>query len=361
MKEHSSGRRAFTLGLLATAASPMLARAQKGMDSPSRDVYMLQGADRDAKLLAEAKKQGKVVVYTSLNTKDSIPITEAFEKKTGIKVELWRASSEKVLQRAVTEARAGRHACDVVETNGPEMEAAYREQVLDEFWSPYFKDLPPAAFPKHRHYVADRFNFFTIGYNTNLVKPEQVPKSYQDLADPRWSGKVGLEAGDVDWFAAMVKHMGEEAGLGFFRKLSANNPQMRSGHTLMAELLASGEFPIAGVIYNHNVERLKDKGAPVEWKALDPTFGRPNAIGVARRAPRPHAALVFADFMLSPEGQQLIKKRNRVPSSRAVKTRLNDFPFQMIDPVITLDEEAKWEKIWTDLFLKGQKLKKEHD
>ena len=99
----------------------------------------------------------------------------------------------------------------------------------------------------------------------------------------------------------------------------------------------------------------------MEWKPLEPTFARPNAIGVARHAQRPHAALVFADFMLSPEGQQLIKKRHRVPSSRAVKTPLNDFPFQMIDPVITLDEEAKWEKIWTDLFLKGQKIKKESD
>jgi iron(III) transport system substrate-binding protein len=129
----------------------------------------------------------------------------------------------------------------------------------------------------------------------------------------------------------------------------------------MGELIGSGEIPLAAAIYNHNVERLKDKGAPVEWKALDPTFGRPNAIGVARHAQRPHAALVFADFMLSPEGQQLIKKRHRVPSSRAVKTSLNDFPYEMIDPVIVLDEEAKWEKAWTDLFLKGQKPTKDKD
>ena len=125
-----------------------------------------------------------------------------------------------MLQRAVTEARAGRFACDVLETNGPEMEALYREKLLAEFYSPHFKDLPPAAFPKHRHYVADRFNFFTIGYNTNLVKPDEVPNSYQDLLHPRFAGKIGLESGDTDWFAAMVKHMGEEEGLAFFRKLA---------------------------------------------------------------------------------------------------------------------------------------------
>jgi iron(III) transport system substrate-binding protein len=359
---HRPGRRSFHLTALATLAIPLLARAEGATGaSPHRDMYLYKGADRDARLAAEAKKEGVVVIYTSLNLKDSVPITEAFEKRTGLKVELWRAGSEKVLQRAVTEARAGRFSCDIIETNGPEMEAMYREKLLEEFHSPHFKDLPEGAFPRHRHYVADRFNFFTIGYNTNLVKPGEEPKSYQDLVDPRWVGRVGIEAGDVDWFGAMVKHMGEERGLAYFRKLASMQPQIRSGHTLMAELVASGEIPLVATIYNHNIERLKDKGAPVDWKALDPTFGRPNAIGVARRAPHPHAGLMFADFMLSPEGQQLLKKRNRVPSSRAVRTKLNDFPFQMIDPVITLDEDSKWEKIWSELFLKGQKLQKEKD
>ena len=356
---HRPGRRAFHRAALATLMLPIFARAQRGgADSPLRAIYMYQGADRDAKLLSEAKKEGQVVMYTSLNLKDSVPITEAFEKRTGLKVELWRASSEKVLQRGVTEARAGHYAPDIFETNGPEMEALYREQLLEEFYSPHFKDLPPAAFPKHRHYVADRFNFFTIGYNTNLVKPDQVPGSYADLLKPFWAGKVGLEDGDVDWFGAMVKSMGDEKGLAYFRQLAAMKPQLRHGHTLMAELVASGEIPLVADIYNHNIERLKVKGAPVDWKALDPTFGRPNAIGVAKHAPHPHAALVFTDFMLSPEGQELIKKRNRVPSSRAVHTKLNDFPFQMIDPVITLDENEKWDQTWTDLFLNGQKPSK---
>jgi len=358
---HRPGRRVFHRAALATLMLPLIARAQRGgTDSPLSAIYMDRSPDRDARLLAAAKKEGTVVMYTSLNLKDSVPITEAFEKETGLKVELWRASSEKVLQRGVTEARAGRYSPDVFETNGPEMEALYREKLLDEFWSPHFKDLPPAAFPAHRHYVADRFNFFTIGYNTNLVKPAEVPNSYEDLAKPQWAGRVGLEAGDVDWFGAMVKSMGEDKGLAFFRALAANRPQVRSGHTLMAELLASGEIPLIADIYNHNVERLKVKGAPVEWKPLEPTFGRPNAIGVARHAPHPHAALLFADFMLSPEGQQLMKKRHRVPSSRAVHTKLNDFPFHMIDPVITLDENEKWEKTWADLFLKGQMPRKKH-
>ena len=356
------GRRAFTAAALAALATPAWVRAQRPPPpSPNRPVYMAQGADREAKLLAEARRQREVVMYTSLNLKDSVPLTEAFEKKTGLKVQLWRASSEKVVQRAVTEARAGRFACDILETNGPEMEAMSREHVLDEFWSPNFADLPPAAFPKHRQWIADRFNFFTIGYNTDLVKPEEVPNAYEDLAHPRWAGRVGLEGGDVDWFGAMVKAMGEPKGLAFFGKLAQLRPQVRTGHTLMAELVAGGEIPLAASLYNHNIERLTLKGAPAKWKAIPPTFGRPNAIGVARRSPRPHAALVFADFMLSPEGQQIIKERNRVPASLKVDTRLNKFAFQMIDPAISLDESDRWEKLWSELFLKGARVQKEKE
>ena len=337
-----------------TQAPPELA-------GPHRALYLYQGADRDARVLDAAKKEGTVVVYTSLNTKDSVPIKDAFEKKYGVKLVLWRSSSEKVLQRGITEARAGRHTADVFETNGPEMEAFYRERLLDEFWSPTLKDLPPEAFPKHRHYVADRFNFFTIAYNTDLVRPDDVPNSYDDLLLPKWAGRIALEASDTDWFGAMVTQMGEAKGLAWFGRLAEQRPQMRTGHTLLAELVAAGEVPLAAAIYNHNAERLMVKGAPIRWKALTPTFGRPNAIGVARRAPHPHAALLFADLMLSREGQELFKVRNRVPASRAVDTPLNKFAFRMIDPEITVDQAAKWEKHWSRLFLKGQAVQREAD
>ena len=154
-------RRRFHRTALGLALLPFVARAQSGTDSPHKAIYGYQGPDRDAKLAEQARKEGQVVIYTSLNLKDSVPITEAFEKKTGVKAQLWRASSEKVLQRAVTEARAGRFACDILETNGPEMEAMHRELLMEPFYSPHFKDLPAAAFPKHRGYIADRFNFFT--------------------------------------------------------------------------------------------------------------------------------------------------------------------------------------------------------
>jgi iron(III) transport system substrate-binding protein len=351
-------RRLLVAALGTAAAGPALAQ---DIAARNREIYMYKGADREARLAEGARKEGAVSVYTSLNTRDSGPLTAAFEKKYGIPVLLWRSSSEKVLQRAVAESRAGRHLCDVLETNGPEMEALYREKLLSEFDSPLFGELAPAAFPKHRHYVADRFNFFVIGYNTRLVKPHEIPASYQDLLSPRFAGKVGIEAGDTDWFASLVKAMGEEQGLAYFRKLALSRPQVRSGHTLLAELVSSGEIEIAAAIYNHNVEKMTLRGAPIKWKALGPTFGRPNAIGVAQRAPRPHAALLFADFVLSRPGQSILRDHSRVPSNLAVESTLNQFPFEMIDPVITLDEADKWERLWSALFLNGAKVQKEND
>jgi iron(III) transport system substrate-binding protein len=346
--------------VIASLVAPAIVLAQ-GKPGPHAQLYLYKGADRDAKVLQGAKKEGKVVVYTSLNTKDSVPISEAFEKKYGVKVELWRSSSEKVLQRAVTEFRAGRYAVDAFELNGPELEAMWREGLLDKFHSPQAVNMPPAAFAKNGAYIADRFNFFTIAYNTNLVKPNDVPKSYPDLLKPQWVGRIGIEASDTDWFGSMVKAMGEEKGMAFFRKLADMKPQMRTGHTLMAELVASGEIPLAATIYNHNAERLKVKGAPIEWKALEPTFGRPNGVSVAKQAPHPNAALLFVDFMLSLEGQKLLQKRERVPASNKVDSRLNDFPYQMIDPVVVMDEADKWEKRWSELFLKGQAIRREKD
>src|SRR5882672_4743928 len=143
-------RRRILVCALGTALLPVSVLAEAQRDAgKNRDIYLYKGADRDKRILEGAKKEREVVVYTSLNLKDSVPIVEVFENKYGVKVQLWRSSSEKVLQRAIAEARAGRFACDILETNGPEMEAMHREELLEEFFSPHFKDLPPAAFPKH--------------------------------------------------------------------------------------------------------------------------------------------------------------------------------------------------------------------
>jgi iron(III) transport system substrate-binding protein len=249
----------------------------------------------------------------------------------------------------------------VFETDGAQMEILYREKQLAPFHSPSLQDIPAALVPSHRHYVPTRVTLYVLAYNTARLAPGDVPNSYQDLLQPRWRGQLGLEAADVAWFAAVTKAMGREKGLDYFQKLAASGPAMRSGHTLLAELVASGEILIVPDAHVQGVERLKKRGAPIEWKPLQPAFGQPSSVGLSPRAPHPHAALLFADFILSKEGQEIIKARNRVPSSRAADSPLNKFDYALVDPVIVLDEWAQWEKRWSALFLKGQKLRRQTD
>ena len=316
------------------------------------EVYRYRGADRDARLVQRAKQEGSVVLYTSLAPTESKPLAEAFEKKYGVKVDLWRALSDKVVQRTVTEAQAHKHAVDVIETNGPEMEMIAREKLLAEFHSPYLADLPAGAIPAHRTWLPDRMNFFVVAFNTTKVKREEIPASYEGFLDPKWKGRIGIEATDSEWMATLIKKWGNEKGMDFFRKLSAMKPDVRKGHVLLAELIAAGEVPVGLTVYNSNVESLRKRGAPIDFVPVDPVAARPQGIGVTRNAPHPNAALLFADFVLSPEGQHLFESMGRVPASTRVKSHLNNFPFTLIDPVTILDESDKWGKLWDELFIR---------
>jgi iron(III) transport system substrate-binding protein len=342
--------------VLAACAAATTSSAQA--PAPNRAVYLYQGADRDQRLIAGAKKEGQVVLYSTMTVADGKALAEAFERKYGVRVVHWRAAAEKIVNRVVAEARARRHDVDVIETSSHRMEALHREGLLEDFYSPVLSELVPQAFPRgHRQHVADRFAFFVMGYNTNLVKPEELPRTYEDLLAPRWAGRVVIESTDVAWFAAVAQAMGEDKGLAYFRRLAATRPQMRNSHILTAQLVASGEIPLFLTAYNNNIETLKRKGAPVDWKPLQPAFGQAASIGVTRYAPRPHAALLFAEFALSKEGQEIIKRANRVPSSTLVDSPLNKFKYGVIDPVLALDEGEKWSKLFSGLFLGGQPVK----
>ena len=328
--------------LLATAAA-----AQDKNDA----VYRYRGADRDARLLERARQEGTLTLYTSLAPTESGPLGQAFEKKTGVKIEIWRALSEKVVQRAVTEAQARRHTFDVIETNAPEMEMLAREKLFSAFHSPYLADLPAAAIPKHGLWVPDRVNFFVVAFNTNKVKRDELPADYRGFLDPKWKGRIALEATDAEWMATLVKLWGPKDGMEYFRKLADMKPDMRKGHVLLAELIAAGEIPVGLTAYHSNAESLKKRGAPIDWVPMKPVVGRPQGIAVGRDAPHPYAALAFVDFVLSPEGQGMLATMGRAPVSSKVGTKLGKFDYTMVDPITLLDEQDKWVKEWERLFL----------
>lgn len=310
----------------------------------------LTGAERLKRLAEGAKKEGVVSIYTSMPLDDMAALTTAFEAKYGVKAKVWRSGSEKILQRGLLEAKANRFEVDVFETNSPEMEVLSREKVLIAGNSPFLNELIPQAIPSHKEWIATRLNIFTCAYNTKLVKKEELPKTYQDLLDPKWKGKLSVEADDSDWLAETVMKMGEEKGLALFREIARKNAvSVRKGHTLLSNLVASGEVPLALTVYNYKIEQMKNSGAPIDWFALDPTIARPNANGVARNAPHPHAALLFQDFELT-EGQQILGKRDFIPTSTKVPSNLNKMPLIFANPKTTLDDGQKWNKIYDDIF-----------
>jgi iron(III) transport system substrate-binding protein len=293
--------------------------------------------------VAAAKKEGSLTLYTTIAEKDLPTLIKPFESRYGIKVNVWRAGTSNVLQRAVQEAAAKRYDMDVVHIGSPEMEALAREQVLLPITSPVQQDLQPGSVPPHRQWAATLLSVWVQAYNTKLIKKESLPRTYKDLLDPKWKGKLGVEGKDEDWFASVVDVMGGgESGLKFFRDLVAiNGLSVRQGHTLLNNLVVSGEVPLALNIYNYMPEQAKKKGAPIDWFALEPAIARSNGVGVARHAPHPNAALLFYEYLLG-DAQQYFVSMDYVPSNMKVASPLKGIRLVQANPARSLDESEKW-------------------
>jgi iron(III) transport system substrate-binding protein len=336
--------------LMSLGAPTVLAQNKSGVDPAS-----YTGTDREQRLAEGARKEGALTIYTSTPVEDMAALTAAFEKKYGIKVKVWRGNSEKVLEKTVLDAREGRFDVDIIETNGPELEALHRQKLLQEVKSPYLADLISQAIMPHREWIGTRLNVFALAYNSKLVKKTDLPKTYHDLLDPKWKGKLGIEAEDSDWFAGVISGLGEEKGLKLFRDIvAANGMSVRKGHSVLADQVATGEIPLALTVYNYKAEQLKSRGASMNWFVIPPAIARPNGVALARRAPHPHAAVLFFDFMVT-DAQQIMSYRDFVPTSTKVITRLNKFPIKFVDPKIVLDENDKWARLYDDIIIKPKK------
>ena len=237
----------------------------------------------------------EVVWYTAMNTQDAEPLRKRFEQKyPGARLTVLRQPGEKIRNRIVTEARAGKNFWDVVSFNHLDMDVLDGEKLLAGKAEPI--------------YVRQ----YTIGYNTNLVKPGEVPRDWRDLLQPKWKGKLAIDENEVEWYASMLDYMGRDKGTAFMRSLARQEPQFRRGHTLLSKLLLAGDFPLA-IVHAAEMDEARKSGAPVDWvRTLDPIVTSPSVIAVAARAPNPRGARHFVEFVLSEEGQKLIAAQGRV-------------------------------------------------
>ena len=323
------------------AAQPAVTAAQVGQ---------FTGPDRAARILAGAKREGSVSIYSSMPVDVMAAVTVAFEKKYGIKANVWRGGSEEILQRTVAEGRGGRHAVDLVESAAAEIEAIGREHLLQPVTSPVFADLMPGSVVPNRPWVTSRQIVFVTAYNTNLVRPADVPKRFEDLLDPKWKGRLTIEQGDSNWLMGMSHELGQERVLKLFRDIVAKNGiAVRNGHGLVTNMLASGEVPLTFTQYYEQAARAKRQGAPIGIAILNPVIAVPTGLGVLRNAPHPHAAMLFMDFYLS-EGQTILTGFDYVPTNLKAQRLPAGMKLVVADMARYVDEFAMWRRIFLEVF-----------
>jgi len=309
--------------------------------------------ERQATLVEGAKKEGHLVYYTAMGLADSNALVKRFQEKYPfISTEIFRAEGEKLLVRIMTEARAGRYVPDVIQLSDFRSYAVKKEGLLMKYFSPESKAYPE-GFKDPEGYVTIYFNSNVIGYNTKLVPAREAPKDYQDLLQPKWKGKLGMDMTDIKWFVGQLKIMGEEKGLEYMRKLARQNPIYNSSATLVTELLAASEFPLAVNVYAHQIEEMKRHGAAVEWVGVQPVLATPQLIGVASHAQHPNSGKLFVDFALSKEGQELIRGFNRVSAREGVISnppRLTaNIKFSVVDTRLA-DSMERYQKMFREIF-----------
>lgn len=269
--------------------------------------------DDRAKMVESAKKEGKLIWYTSTNVTESKPLLDDFKKQYPfIKGEIFRASGEKTLNRIITEARAGRSEFDIVTIS--EVDALIEAKLLTPYRSPEAKSFIPEFKDPNGYWTAIYINYASIGYNSKMLSEKEAPKQWEDLLDPKWKGKFAIDQEQYPWFGTLHKAWGRERAQKYMRTLAKQDIQWRKGHTLIAQLMAAGEFPL-GVIYAHRVEEMKQRGAPVEWvSTVNPIVVTVNAAGLSAKPQHPNAAKLFYDFVLSKPAQQRLRTLRRIPA-----------------------------------------------
>jgi iron(III) transport system substrate-binding protein len=313
-----------------------------------------------AKLVEGAKKEGKMVWYAAIGSADAHALLKKFNKTYPfVKTEIYRATGQKVTTRILAEARAKRHIWDVTINGGLSGEYQKRRGLYAKYLSPHRKFFPEGLKDPEGYWTDMFLNLKVIGYNTKIVSPQDVPKAYEDLLDPKWKGKMGMPTNDVYWFANVLRKMGEEKGLEYMKKLAEQNIRFRTGRTLNAQMVAAGEIHFAILVYNYKIEQMKKEGAPVEWVAIDPvkigTVAEIHPVGVSANAPHPNAARLFADFLLSKEAGELLASRYGVSSRTDVeaivprmKKGLNILPFD----VRIADDYDRYMKLYREVLYK---------
>jgi ABC-type Fe3+ transport system substrate-binding protein len=284
--------------------------AQGKKPSTLAELAAYTGPDREKILVEGAKAEGKLVWYTSLAGSSYKELARGFETKyPGIKLETYRGTSTDIMTRITAEAQAKQILADVLETTVPPLTYLRENKLLVPYTSPFLSKYPASTKENAGrgliYWAVDRETYSGVGYNTKIIPAAAVPKNYGDLLKPELKGKIGFVSNEtgVRALGAMLKVKGEE----FLKKLKMQEVVLQSvSGRAMADLVVSGEVPLSPTVFRDHATEVKSKGAPVEWIPMDVVPTNTGGVAIVAQARNPHGAVLFADYLLSPEGAKIL-------------------------------------------------------
>ena len=306
-------------------------------------------------LLAGAQAEGQVTVYSSTNEQEGLPLWKLYEEATGIKVNYVRGAESPLQAKIALEARTGQQSWDVHNAGTVNM---IPENLTLQYEPPNAKDIMPEARDPNKRWYGVYAGYSVPQYNTNLVKPDELPKTFEDfLTRKQWIGKVAIEGTDREWMEAILTFYGRDKGLKLLRDIQATlKPVVLDGHFAMARQIAAGEYPIALMNYSMLTTNLKQQGAPTDYVALDPVHLWFGMVGVNKSAPHPNAAKLAANFLLSREAQEFSAKMGgRVPTRLDVESNPPDLRRRMNEKKVlfvqlSAEQSKESQKLFDEIF-----------
>ena len=320
-------------------------------------IALYQGADREKILVEGAKREGQFTLYTS-HTWFKTFVREFEKKYPFVRASEWRNDSKNIIRKVTEEAKAGRVLADIVESTSDGLGVLKREGLFQEYFSPEARFYPNDLKPRGKNgffYLPNRETYNSLAFNTKSLPPATAPRSLKDLADPRWKGKMAITSTTTGarWVGNVMESLGRE----FLDKLADQDISVQDmAPAALINLVVSGEIPLSPTIFDANVTLAKQKGAPVEWRPLEPVVTTVGSAALLAKATNPHTALLFIDYLLSKDGQQLIMKGGLWSPREDVGSVEQKFKKNYLDEKYSSEEmEVKlgqWENLLRQLFLR---------
>jgi len=290
----------------------------------------LSNSDRQFFLEDGAKKEGTFTLYSTMAQDHGNEVLAAFRRHYPFLLpQLQRAGTTALVGRMLAEARTGKYDVDVANQPPETVFEMSRVGLVEPYLSPNRVAVRREMMDDKGLSTGAYHLVIVVAYNTKMVRKEELPKKYEQLADPRWKGRFHVDPDDVDWFDSLAGYWGEKKAVAFMKQVAALQPDLRIGKTLSAQLLGAGEFGIAPYLNGYRIAEMKAQGAPVDFLLMEPVFSKPRVVLLPKHAPHPHAAVLFLDWIISEEAQTLIgQKLGRDPVRKGVKSKYEalDYP-----------------------------------